>query len=127
MIDWEKIRKDFPITENITYFQSAAMSPIPQPVFNAIKENYRKILEYGDIYWDDDMEAYHLLCTDIAGILNTEAENITFIQNTSTVMSLLALSLKNQAQTPFNVVSMMDEFPSSTVGFEYQGIDMRYV
>jgi len=127
MTDWGKIRKDFPITENIIYFQSAAMSPMPQQVFNTITENYRKVLEYGDIYWDKDMENYALMCKDVAGILNTETENITFVQNTSTAMSLMALSFKKNTSTPFNMVSMMDEFPSSTIGFEYQGIEMRYV
>ena len=127
MPNWSKIRDDFPITKDTVYFQSAAMSPIPTPVFNSIVENYRKIHQQGDILWDEDLEKYRKLCGDIAALINTEQNNICFVQNTSTAMSLLALSIKNKVETPYNVVSTEDEFPASTIGFEHQGIPMRYV
>ncbi len=127
MPDWKKIRKDFPITEKMVYLQSAAMSPIPTPIFTAIIENYRKIHQQGDVLWTEDLKKYRKLCGDIAFLINTDAENICFVQNTSTAMSLLALSIKNKMVKPYNVVSAEDEFPASTIGFEYLGIPMRYV
>lgn len=127
MPDWDKIREDFPITKDCIYFQSAAMSPIPSPVFKAIVENYRKIHQLGDTHWIEDMKKYRKLCGDIAALINTEKNNICFVQNTSTAMSILALSIKNKISAPFNVVSTEDEFPASTIGFEHQGISMRYV
>ena len=127
MTDWTKIRKDFPITRNSAYFQSAAMSPIPTPIFKAMMEEYHRLHAHGDIRWKDDMEKYQKLCQYLAGLMNTEPDNVTFVQNTSTAMSLPALSFKNQIPRPFNIVSMQDEFPSSTIGFEYQDIEMRYV
>lgn len=127
MTDWNKIREDFPITRKYIYFNSAAMSPIPSPVFKAVVENYRKIHIYGDALWFDDLETYRKLCGDIAELINTEENNICFVQNTSTAMSLIALALKNKCETPFNIVSTANEFPSSTIGFEYQGISMHYV
>jgi len=125
--NWNKIRKDFPITKKSVYFQSAAMSPIPSTVFAAIVKNYRKIHQQGDILWTKDMEKYRKLCGDIAALINTEKDNVCFVQNTSTAMSLIALSFKNEIVTPYNVVSNEDEFPASTIGFEHQGIGMRYV
>jgi selenocysteine lyase/cysteine desulfurase len=127
MTDWNEIRKDFPITKNIVYFQSAAMSPIPTPVFEAIVKNYGKIYKQGDILWAEDLDSYRKLCGDIASLINTEEDNVCFMQNTSTAMSSIALSIKNKMGEPFNVVSAEDEFPASTIGFEYQGIPMRYV
>ncbi len=127
MPNWSKIRKDFPITKKCAYFQSAAMSPIPTPVFKAVVENYRKLYRQGDILWSQDLDNYRKLCADIAGLINAGEDDICFMQNTSTAMGLLALSIKNQAEKPFNVVSTMDEFPASTIGFEHIGIDMRYV
>lgn len=127
MLDWPKIRQDFPITKDAIYFQSAAMSPIPTPVFNAIVENYRKIHLQGDVHWEKDMDRYRKLCGDIASLINTKQDNICFVQNTSTAMSLLALSFKNETERPFNVVSTEEEFPASTIGFEHLGISMRYV
>ena len=127
MPNWNKIREDFPITKDVVYFQSAAMSPIPTPVFEAIVENYRKIHRLGDSRWEKDLDQYRKLCGDIAALINTKKNNICFVQNTSTAMSLLALSIKNNIKTPFNVVSTEDEFPASTIGFEHLGISMRYV
>ena len=51
MTDWEKIRDDFPITKNFVYFQSAAMSPPPKPVFKSIQKEYKKLHMQGDIHW----------------------------------------------------------------------------
>ena len=127
MPDWKKIRKDFPITKKIVYFQSAAMSPMPKPVFEDIVANYRKIHQQGDVQWTEDLVKYRKLCGDIASLINTEAGNICFVQNTSTAMSVIALSIKNEREAPFNVVSTEEEFPASTIGFEYQKIPMRYV
>lgn len=127
MTDWEKIRDDFPITKNMIYFHSAAMSPSPTPVYNAIKKEYRKLHLQGDIHWTKDIKKSHKLLADLAELIHTTKENVTFVQNTSTAMSILASSFTNQIRHPFNIVSMEDEFPASTIGFEYQKVDMRYV
>lgn len=127
MTDWKKVRDDFPITQNFIYFQSAAISPPPVPVFNAIKREYRKLHLQGEIHWIKDIKKFHKLLADLAELIHTEKENVTFVQNTSMAMSILASSFKNQIRKPFNIVSMEDEFPASTIGFEYQKVDMRYV
>ena len=127
MPNWNKVRKDFPITKKCAYFQSAAMSPIPKPVFRSMVENYRKLHRHGDILWSEDLDNYRKLCTDIAGLINAGPDDICFMQNTSTAMALLAHSLDDRIKKPYNVVSTMDEFPASTIGFEHKGIDMRYV
>ena len=124
---WEKIRRDYPICNQMVYFQSAGMSPLSQSVFQSICEKYRDIRDYGDIHWERDLENYRQLCNDLGRLINTEGENITFLANTSLAMSMIALTLKKHTPTPFNIVSMEDEFPATNVPFEYQGIEMRYV
>lgn len=127
MVDWERVRRDFPVTKDKTYFISAGMSPMPTPVFNCIIEEYRKLNNAGDIHWDVDIEKFLNFRKRLGALLNTIAPNLTMLQNTSTAMSVAAMSLKNKLGSRFNVVSMMDEFPSTTVPFEYQKIEMRYV
>ena len=124
--DWEKIREDFPVTKRCAYFISAGMSPLPEPVFKTLTEEYRKLLVEGDLHYEEDVKRGDALSADLAACLNTAADNVTFGPNTSTVMSLLALSFRERAPRPFNVVSLLDEFPSSTIGFEHLGIEMRY-
>ncbi len=127
MTDWNKIRSDFPITRKMIYFHSAAMSPSPKPVFNAIRKEYRKLHFQGDIHWTKDLKKFRTLCSGLAKMIHAKGEDVTFVPNTSSVMSLLALTFKNHIGKPFNIVSMEDEFPASTIGFEYQDLDMRYV
>lgn len=127
MIDWNKIRDDYPVTKNCMYFQSAGMSPLSKSTFDCIVEAYRTIHEYGDINWKKDIANYHSLLNDLGILLNTDSKNITFVANSSTAMSLVALSFRNVIKHNFNIISMHEEFPSSTVPFEYLKIPMKYV
>jgi selenocysteine lyase/cysteine desulfurase len=125
--DWKKIRNDFPVTKNHAYFLSAAMSPLPVSVYEALTGEYLKLMLDGDIHYGEDVRKCNLLSADLAQLLGTEADNITFVASTSTAMSLVALAFQDRVQKPFNVVSFEEEFPSSTIGFEHRGVEMRYV
>lgn len=127
MVNWSKIREDYPITKNVAYFLSAGMSPLSKLVYDSIMKEYASILEYGDIFWDQDREKVKGLCEDFAELLRTDTENLIFMQNSSTVMSMIALAFAQQMPRPFNIVSMQDEFPAASIAFEYQKISMRYV
>lgn len=126
-IDWDKIREEFDVTKNNIFLLSAGMSPLAKITYDAIIEEYTKLYKYGEINWTGDYKKYALLCKEIASLLNTNEDNITFVQSTSLAMSVVALAIKNRLKDNFNIVSMQDEFPSSTVPFEYQHITMRYV
>ena len=125
--DWTKIRQDFPVAENITYFQSAGMSPLPNVVLRKIMEEYRKLNQFGDAFFQKDFSEAYEVRKKIAGLINADVNDVGFSWNNSLAMSILALSWKNKYQTPFNIVSMEEEFPSNSVPFEYQGITMKYV
>jgi len=126
MIDWDRIRRDFPVTETCAYLMNAAMSPPPRQVYEAVTAGYERFYRDGDIHWPEDMDRYRALCARLGRLINAGPDDITFAANTSTAMGLLALTLKQQSQAPFNIVSVQDEFPASIVGFEYLGIPMRY-
>jgi cysteine desulfurase/selenocysteine lyase len=127
MIDWDRVRRDFPVTETCAYFMSAAMSPPPRPVFEALRANTERFYHQGDVHWPEEMERYRALCARLAQMIKAGPEDVAFVPNTSTAMAILALSLREKSVSPFNVVSMQEEFPASTVPFEHVGIAMRYV
>jgi len=127
MTDWKKIREDFPAAEKAAYFISAGMSPIPTPVFERMVSEYRKLNQHGDVGWQDDIAKKRELCVGVGKLINAKAGDIAFMQNTSLSMSMIALSLKNNTRKKYNVVSMLDEFPATTVPFEYIGTEMKYV
>lgn len=126
-MDWQKIRDDFPVTKEAVYFMSAGLSPVPSPVLARIVDEYTKLNIAGDVHWERDIASYRAVCERIARHVGAGAGDVAIAQNTSTAMSILALSLKSGLSGNFNVVSMLDEFPSTTVPFEYQGIRMKYV
>lgn len=125
MTDWNKIREDFPVTRNCAYFLSSAMSPLPRPVFDRITAEYRKLVEDGDIHWSEDMRTYQALCRDLAFHLKAGPDDLTFAPNSSTAMAILGLSLQKHSPAGFNIVTLQDEFPASTVPFEHLGIPLR--
>jgi len=127
MVDWKRVREDFPVTRERIYFISAGMSPVPTPVLTRIIEEYSKINTAGDIHWERDIAAYKALCSRLAWHIGAGPGDLAIVMNTSTAMSIVAMSLKAGLGEGSNVVSMVDEFPSTTVPFEYQGIRMKYV
>jgi cysteine desulfurase / selenocysteine lyase len=124
---WDNIRKEFPITRNYAYFQSAGMSPMPDIVLNKVTESYRKVNLYGDIYWLEELERCNKVLAKLAAMINTKPSNIVFAHNTSTAFSFVAAALRAGKKEPFNLVSLQDEFPSSNIPFEFQGIPVKYV
>ncbi len=126
-VDWAKIRKDFPVTDNLAFFQSAGMSPIPAPVYETVCKMYYRLNQYGDISWEEDFEKINQLFSNLANLINTEGENLTLLPNTSIAFSLVALSLKKHFNEDFNIVTMRDEFPASNVPFAGQNIHIKYV
>ncbi len=124
---WKPIREQFPITQDFAYFQSAGMSPMPDCVLNAVTESYTKVNRYGDMYWMEELEKSNKLRSKLAALVNTHAENITIAHNTSTAFSFLASALKAGSSGEFNLISLMDEFPSTHIPFEFQGIPVKFV
>lgn len=127
MLDTEKIRKDFPVTKKAVYFQSAGMSPLPAPVFKKIKQLYGGLHKSGDINFLHALAETEILKARLGKMLNTGQENICFVPNNSFAMSLIALAMKKNISGNFNIISMDDEFPSTTVPYEYQQIQIKYV
>jgi selenocysteine lyase/cysteine desulfurase len=126
MVDWKRVREDFPVTKERIYFMSAGMSPVPTPVLSRINEEYSKLNASGDLFWERDIQAYKALCARLGWHVGAGGDDLAVVMNTSTAMSLVAMSLKGEGGD-FNVVSVTDEFPSTTVPFEYQGFNMKYV
>lgn len=124
---WDEIREEFPITKNLAYFQSAGMSPIPNRVLKAVNEAYQKLNLFGDMHFLEDIERSDRLREKLGKMINTSASNLCFAHNTSTAFNFIAAALKRSTPFEFNLVSLMDEFPSSHIPFEFQGIPVKFV
>ncbi|HVG34995.1 MAG TPA: aminotransferase class V-fold PLP-dependent enzyme [Pyrinomonadaceae bacterium] len=111
MIDWERIRSDFPVTERVVYLNTAGGGPIARSVADAAARFYREMMEEGDAYWDEWLARREEIRRRVAAFINAEPEEIGFTTNTSSGMNLIVDALAGRGE----VVSCDLEFPVSTI------------
>lgn len=123
MIDWNLIRTYFPATQKYTYLNPAGGSPMPLQAANEGKRFYDEMLAGGDAYWDEWLERQEETRQKLARFINAEPEEVAFTQNTSHAMSLIA-GMFGPAD---EVLTMHDEFPSSTFPWIHRGYKLNFV
>jgi cysteine desulfurase/selenocysteine lyase len=114
--DWNAVRARFPVCSRYTYLNAAGGSPM---CVDASVEGKR----YGDTYWEEWLERTSAVRERLAGFICGSKEEIGFAPNTSTAMGIIAQLLKGSGA----VITMDDEFPSSTFPFINLGFALDYV
>lgn len=110
MTNWSKIRKQFPATKKYTYINAAEASPISKIAAEEGKRFYDEILTRGDLLWKKWLERREETRKKVAKFINADKNEIAFTLNTSHGMNLIAEILQGKGE----VITMNDEFPSST-------------
>ncbi len=110
MIDWNKIREEFPVCKKMVYLNPAGGSPVSMSAATEAKRFYDEMLEHGDTYFDTWLQRTEEIRTRLADFIHAEREEIGFTTNTSHGMNLVAHFLKDKG----SVLTMRDEFPSTT-------------
>ncbi|PWU79590.1 MAG: hypothetical protein DLM72_16520 [Candidatus Nitrosopolaris wilkensis] len=112
MLDWVKLRDDFPVTKKYAYLANAAIAPIPMPVYNEVSKFYQDVLNHGQTLWDEwetKMEQTRDLYAKFIGA--DSREEIAFTHSTSEGMNIIAHMLSDKGI----VISNELEFPSSNL------------
>ena len=78
-VDWEKYRKEFPITENMIYMNNAAVSPPSTRVLDAINETARKYSLQGTTCREEIVLEEMNTRKAVADLINAAPEEIAFI------------------------------------------------
>lgn len=107
----ENIRKLFPITENFTYLNSAAVAPLPTISVEAVASQLLDVSENASMSFPKWIETKSRARQIIAKMLNVNSENIAFMRNTSDGFSTIANGLKWEKGD--NIVSFQKEFPAN--------------
>jgi len=123
MINWDEIRKQFPVTENSTYLNAAAAGPLARATSHAASEYYRQMMEDGDTHWDEWLEKREQARRKIAAFINAEPDEIAFTTNTSSGMNVIVDALEQRGE----VISCDLEFPVSTLPWMHRGIPVHMV
>jgi cysteine desulfurase/selenocysteine lyase len=117
-VDWQRVRRDFPVTERLAYLNSAGAGPVSRAALEAATEFYRETLESGDRHWFDWLERRERARAAVARLINAEPDEIGFTTNTSTGMNLIVDALVGRGE----VISCELEFPVSTIPWMHRGV-----
>ncbi len=123
MINWDDIRKQFPVTENSTYLNAAAAGPLARVTSAAATEYYRQMMDDGDTHWDEWLEKREQVRRKVASFINAEPDEVALTTNTSSGMNVIVDALETRGE----VISCDLEFPVSTLPWMHRGIAVNMV
>jgi len=123
MINWDEIRKQFPVTENSTYLNSAAAGPVSRATRAAATEYYDQMMNDADIHWDEWLRKREEVRRNVASFINAEPGEVALTTNTSSGMNVIIDALETHGE----VISCDLEFPVSTLPWMNRRIPVHLV
>lgn len=121
---WNRLRKDFPITERWTYLDHAAAGPLPKPVFAEVQRNYWDAVHHGDVHWPAWLEKREVIREKFARFIHAaDASEVAFVHSTSEGMNLIADLIAREGGVLTNTL----EFPSSTVPWIHRKVPTHFL
>jgi selenocysteine lyase/cysteine desulfurase len=123
MIDWPNIRKQFPVTNNSVYLNTAAAGPLAQSTAKAGALYYEQMMNDGDVHWDDWLARREKVRAQVARFINAEPDEIGFTTNTSSGMNLIVDALEKHGE----VISGDLEFPVTTIPWMQRRVPVHIV
>lgn len=121
MIDWDDIRKQFPVTERLAYLNSAAAGPVSVASQAAAAGYYQKMMTDGDVHWNRWLAEREAVRARIAQFINAEPDEIAFTTNTSSGMNVIVDALEERGE----VISSELEFPVTTLPWMHRRIPVH--
>ncbi|HET9321666.1 MAG TPA: aminotransferase class V-fold PLP-dependent enzyme [Bryobacteraceae bacterium] len=110
MTDWKKIRSEFPALENWTFLNTATFGQLPRRATEAVAGHFARRDRYACadfMKWFDDADGIR---ASIARLIHVAADDIAFIPNASTGLSLLMGGIDWNPGD--RVVTLEHEFPN---------------
>jgi selenocysteine lyase/cysteine desulfurase len=111
-------REFFPVTQNLTYLNHAAVSPLCRPAADAMRHLTEDALQYGSIHYGEWLECYEGLRAGAARLVNASPGEIAITKNTSEGIATIAMGLDWRAGD--KVVAFEGEFPANQYPWQQQ-------
>ncbi len=128
IIDWEKYRAEFPVTERYTYFNHAAVSPMSTRTLEAVQSLSKSLLETGILCLENVLERVEEARRATARLIGADAGEIAFIKNTTQGVLIAAHGIRWREGD--NVVLPAVEFPANVYPWKYlsrRGVKLKFV
>jgi selenocysteine lyase/cysteine desulfurase len=123
MINWNDIRKEFPVTESSTYLNTAAAGPLASSTARAATDYYDQMTADGDVHWDEWLAKREEVRKQVAAFINAEPDEVALTTNTSSGINVIVDALENRGE----VISCNLEFPVSTLPWMNRRIPVHFV
>ena len=127
----EKLRAEMTVAQEWSYFDHAAVSPIPRISSDAMREFLEQAQLAGDFFWPEWAARAAMLRSQAAKLLHCECEEIALVPNTTFGINIVASCFPwQQFGKESSVVVLENEFSSNLLPWmelRKQGIDVRVV
>jgi len=123
MIKWDEVRAKFPVTKNSVYLNTAAAGPLPESTAKAAATYYERMMNDGDVHWDEWLAHREDVRARVASFINAEPDEIGLTTNTSSGMNLIVDALEKHGE----VLSCDLEFPVTTIPWMHRRIPVHLV
>ncbi|MBI3785256.1 MAG: aminotransferase class V-fold PLP-dependent enzyme [Deltaproteobacteria bacterium] len=127
-MDWNHWRKEFPITERVTHFNHAGVSPVSRRVVEAVGKFGSEALVVDRALQQGWEERTEKARAAFATLVGAHSDEVAFVKNTSEGLSLVAAGLDWRAGD--NVIAVDNEYPSNIYpwfGLRRWGVETRLV
>jgi cysteine desulfurase/selenocysteine lyase len=121
MINWNEIRKQFPVTDKLAYLNSAAAGPVSRASLEAASGYYEKMMGDGDVHWNRWLADREAIRKKIAHFIKAEPDEIALTTNTSSGMNVIVDALEDRGE----VISSDLEFPVTTLPWMHRRIPVH--
>lgn len=121
MINWDDIRRQFPVTQSVAYLNSAAAGPVSRASCKAASDYYETMMRDGDVHWTRWLADRESVRARVARLINAEPDEIALTTNTSSGMNVIVDALEGRGK----VISCDLEFPVTTIPWMHRGIEVQ--
>ena len=124
----ENIRKEFPVTSEIIFFDHARVAPLPKRVQQVVTAFIDDATRFGTVHYETWVLELEHTRKKFAELINANLDEIAFVKNTSEGISIVANGFDWQLGD--NVVIPDIEFPANVYpwwNLEHRGVETRMV
>jgi cysteine desulfurase / selenocysteine lyase len=124
----ENIRKEFPLTNEIIFFDHARVAPLPERVRKVVTDFVDDATHFGTVHYETWILEVERTRKKFAQLINSDIDEVAFVKNTSEGISIVANGFDWQPGD--NVVIPDIEFPANVYpwwNLKQKGVETRMV
>ena len=127
-MNYESARKEFPVTEELIFFDHARVSPLPERVRKVVTGFVNDATRYGTAHYETWIGEIGRARKNFARLINARSDEVAFVKNTSEGLAIVANGLDWKLGD--NVVIPDIEFPANVYpwwNLKRKGVETRMV